>query len=58
MPPEVLFPLAREWNNSDVKWCIMCFEFIPRSLEIVDMIEMPEMPKDAYFVSTISSFPM
>ena len=55
---QVISPPASEWDNSDVIWCIVFPEYVPRSLEIVDMGKMSEVPEDMYSVAKIVPFPL
>ena len=54
---QVISPLASEWDNCNMIWCIMSPEYVHRSLEIVDMRKVSEVTEDMYLVAEIIPFP-
>lgn len=51
-------PLASEWDNGDVKRCVVLPQRVHGSLEVVDVGEMPEVAEDVYAVAKVFPFPL
>lgn len=46
-------PLASKWDNGDVVWCVVLAQNVHRSLKIIDMGEMSEVPEDMYSIAKV-----